>query len=266
MTNTNNFMIDHIIRGVMFNTSDGSVLWSINEISEASLNVTVDTQDAVDALGTPIRTFNRGKTAEFSAQNSLFDLGLAAAQGGTEKKVATATNKISVPCFMEVELTADNLTTLTLEEKRKPSGQILTMRILNSDGSLGKEFKNGSEANETTFVHAAKATSITLPTGLEAGQYLFICYEYESEDAVQIVNTATDFPKAGRFVMEVLGADTCDPNKQIHAYVEFPNATLIGEFDWSFTTEGNHPFSIKANANYCDRRKQLFSVTIIDEN
>ncbi len=261
----NNFMIDHIIRGVMFSTTDNSILWAINEILEPTLNVTVDTQDAVNALGSPIRTFNRAKTAEFSANNSLFDLGLAAAQSGTEKKVASSTNKIISPCFMEVVLTADNLTTLTLPENRTPMGQILSIRILQDNGTLGKEFKNGAEANDSTFVHASKSTSITLPTGLTEGQALFICYEFEAERAVQIVNTAIDFPKTGKFVMEVLGADTCDPSKQIHAYVEFPNATLLGDFDWSFTTEGNHPFSIKANVNYCDRRKQLFSVTVIDE-
>ena len=95
----NNLIIDHIIRGIMFSTTTNTPLWAINEISDASLNVTVETQDAVNALGTPIRTFNRGKTAEFSANNSIFDLGLAAAQGGTEKIVASAGNKILSPCF-----------------------------------------------------------------------------------------------------------------------------------------------------------------------
>lgn len=262
----NNLIIDHIVRGIMFSTTNNTPLWAINEISDASLNVTVETQDAVNALGTPIRTFNRGKTAEFSANNSIFDLGLAAAQGGTEKIVASAGNKILSPYFLEVDLTEKSLTTLELPSNRTPKGQITTMKILNGDGTFGKTFKNGSVASATDFVHADGATTVTLPTGLKAGQTLFIYYDFEAENAVQIVNTATDFPKAGKFVMEVLGADACDPTKQIHAFVTFPNALLMGEFEWSFTTEGNHPFTIKANMNYCDRKKELFKVTVIDDD
>ena len=58
--NINNFVIDHVLRGVM-TSADGSYLWSINQITEPSLNITSETAEAVDALGSAIATFNRGK-------------------------------------------------------------------------------------------------------------------------------------------------------------------------------------------------------------
>ena len=61
---------------MMFSTADGSYMWSINQITDPSLNITSETAEAVDALGSRIAVFNRGKSAEFTAQNSLFDLGL----------------------------------------------------------------------------------------------------------------------------------------------------------------------------------------------
>ena len=69
----NNFVIDRIIRGVALSQKDDSVLFSINQIQNASLNCASESTDAVDAMGTPIATFYRAKSAEFSAENALFD-------------------------------------------------------------------------------------------------------------------------------------------------------------------------------------------------
>lgn len=49
-----NFAIDRIRRGMMLHSSTGEMLWSINQIENPSLNVSSETSEAVDALGTPI--------------------------------------------------------------------------------------------------------------------------------------------------------------------------------------------------------------------
>lgn len=257
----NNFVIDRVIRGLMVSTDDGSVLWSINQITNPSLNVTTESVDAVDALNTPIMTFERAKTAEFSAENSLFDLGLAAAQFGNEKQIASATEKIVTPIFEEIKVGSE--TTVTL--KHAPTGIIPYIYALNGDGTLGAKFVNGTSANATSFVHSDKATTITIPTGLTVGSKLFVVYEYEAESAVAVNNTAVDFPKAGKYYMEVLGADVCNSTKLVHAYIVFPNAKLLGDVDLTFTTEGTHNFTIKAQQDYCDTEKKLFSIIVPDE-
>lgn len=258
----NNFVIDRVIRGLMLSTDDGSVMWSVNQITNPSLSVTTESTDAVDALGTPIMTFERSKSAEFSAENSVFDLGLAAAQFGNEKQIASSTAKIITPIFEEITVTESASVSL----KHAPTGSIPFIYLLNGDGTTGKRFKNGSSANATDFVHASKATTITIPTGLTAGSKLFVVYDYESEAAVAVNNTAIDFPKAGRFIMEILGADVCNSTKLVHAYVIFPNAKLMGDVDLTFTTEGTHNFSIKAQQDYCDHEKKLFSIVVPDED
>lgn len=256
-----NFVIDRVLRGMMVSNTDDSILWSINQITNPTLNVTTESTDAVDALNTPIMTFDRSKTAEFTAENSVFDLNLAAAQGGQEKQVASTSAKLIVPCFEEITSTGE--TTITL--KHAPVGMIPFIYLLKADGTLSTKFTNGGEANETDFVHAEKATSVTLPTSVKKGQTVFVRYEYESEAAVAVNNTAVDFPKAGKFYLEVLGADVCDSTKLIHAYVVFPNAKLSGDVDLTFTTEGTHNFTIRAQQAYCDREKKLFSIIVPDE-
>ena len=257
----NNFVIDRILRGVMQSKTNYDVLWAINQITNPSLSCALETTDAVDALGTRIMQFERAKSATFSAENSLFDLGLAAAQFGTEKEVASEAKKIVVPMFETIDVTEESEYTL----KHTPTEQISSIYLLNGDSTLSTKYKNGASASATDFVHTDESNKITIPTGISAGSQLFVIYDYESTAAVSVTNNAVDFPKAGRFVMEVLGCDVCDTTKLVHAYIVFPNAKLSGEVDMTFTTEGTHPFSIECMQNYCDKTIQLYQIIVPDE-
>lgn len=256
-----NFVIDRCLRGVMTSTADGSVMYSINQIEEPSLNISADEVTAVDALGTTIATYNRAKNAEFSASNSLFDLGLLAAQMGTEKKVASDTSKLTVPIFETIDV-AKGATTAEL--KYTPvTGAIDAIYELKGDSTLGTKYTvTTGAATDTQFVYDNDSKTITLPTSITEECQIFVMYEYETETAVSVAGTATEFPRAGKFVLEVLGNDVCDPTTLIYAYLVFPNAKLVSNVDLTFTTEGKHPFTLKCQQNYCDKDKKLFEIII----
>ena len=251
----NNFVIDRIVRGVALSQKDDSILFSINQIHNASLNCASESTDAVDAMGTPIATFYRAKSAEFSAENALFDMSLMATQLGTEKKVASSSNKILVPA-MESFTAVGGTYTLKHTPKVAPT----EIYALNGDSTFGVKYTKATAASATSFSVADK--TITLPTGLEANTEMFVMYEYETEKAVEIVNSATQYPVGCKFVMEVLGCDVCDQTNLIYAYLVFPNFKLSPDFDWSIATDGAHPFSGKAQQDYCDKQKLLFNVII----
>lgn len=258
--NVNNFVIDHVLRGMMFSSHDGSLMWSINQITDPSLSITAENEQAVDALGTPIATFDRSKAAEFSGSNSLFDLGLYAAQNGNDKQVAgDNVVSITVPVFEEFEITSTN-TTHTLANT--PVVQPTFVYAINGDGTTGKRYTSDPEADDSDKFTYLNGT-ITLPNGV-LGNFLVV-YDYASTSAVAVVGDAKNFPKAGKFVMEVLGTDVCDQTNLIHAYVEFPNAKLDPNVEVSFTTDTTHPFTIQAQQQYCDKDKILFRVIVPDE-
>lgn len=259
--NINNLVIDHVLRGVMTSNADGSYMWSVNQITEPSLAITTETADAVDALGSIIASFDRAKNAEFTANNSLFDLGLYAAQNGKEKEVASATKTITAPAFETLTVKSGE-TEVTLAHT--PNNEITTVYALNGDDTLGTPFVAGTAASATEFVYDKDTNKITVPTDFVGN--LFVMYEYEAEQAVQVVGDGINFPKAGTFTMEILGSDVCDTSTKIHAYVVFPNAKLDANVDISFTTDGNHPFTIKAMQAYCDGEKVLFKIIIPKED
>lgn len=252
----NNFVIDRIVRGVALSQKDDSVLFSINQIQNASLNCASESADAVDALGTPIATFYRAKSAEFSAENALFDMSLMATQLGTKKKVASSTAKITVPA-METFTVAEGS---KYELKHSPKVIPTEIYALNGDSTFGTKYSKATAASATEFSIADK--TISLPTGVTAGTDMFVMYEYETDKAVEVVNSATEFPTGCKFVMEVLGCDVCDQTSLIYAYLLFPNFKLSPDFDWSVATDGAHPFSGKAQQDYCDKERKLFSIII----
>ena len=253
----NNFVIDRIVRGIALDQKNDTVLFSINQIQNASLNCASESTDAVDAMGTPIATFYRAKSAEFSAENALFDMNLMATQLGTAKKVANANSTILAPAMESFIVSG---TTHTL--KHTPVGNIKEIYALNADNTFGDKYKlaTGSTAGADTF--AVSGTTLSLPTSVDTGTEMFVMYEYNAKQAVEVVNSATQFPVGCKFVMEVLGCDVCDQTNLVYAYVIFNNAKLSPDFDWSIATDGTHPFSMKAQQDYCDREKRLFSIII----
>lgn len=239
-------------------------MWSINQITNPTLNVALsDTAQAVSALGSVIQEFDRGRTAEFGAENSIFDLSLYAAQMGRDVEVASSTAKITVPAFEEIDVKGE--ADETYVTKKTPTEAIAKIYALNGDGSLGAAYTSGTAASATKFAYDEASHTITLPTGLEKDSQLFVMYEYESEEATAVTADAINFPKAGKFVLEVLGTSVCDPDTLIHAYVVFPNAKLDGNVDYSFATDGTHPFTIKAMQDFCDKNKVLFKVIVPEE-
>jgi hypothetical protein len=222
-----NFVIDRVVRGIAVSQGDntklgikaGDVLFSINQITNPSLSCTSESADAVDALNVPIATFYRAKTAEFSAENALFDMNLLATQAGTTKKVATATSKIETPCFQTIDVT--DATSYTLNHAPK-AGTTPKAYVLNGDGTLGEKVEIDTTASGKKI--ALAGTAVTIVAGADGytnGSQLFFMYDYEADGtegngAVEVANTATNFPVGCKFIMEILGADVCDQtNKRV---------------------------------------------------
>lgn len=252
----------------MFSTSTREALWSVSQISSFSINVTSDSQDAVDATDTPIMTFYRAKQCEISAENALWDLGLFAAQGGNQLEASTADNTYNVPIFDEIELTSATSATLTYAPVA-PAGETYAVPyvyVLNGDGTLGKKLEAAGTAAAGKFAQEGK--TLTFASGdLSVGDTIIAFYERVANgtagsQALRMKNTAKDFPKAGRFVMEILCVDPCDKSTLFYAYLILPSATLAPDVDLDFSTDAKHSFTLRAQQDYCDHEKLLYSLVV----
>lgn len=275
----NNFIIDRVLRGIAVAQGDSNelgvkkddVLFSITQISNPSLSCTSESTDVVDALNVPVATFYRAKNAEFSAENAMFDMNLVATQSGTVKQNANSAKTITVPMWATIDVTSGGKATLahTLTPAQASAAKAY---VLKGDGTLADKLTVTTAAdartavsisgNEVTYVYAADGKA-----GFAADEQLFIMAEYtadgsEGNGAVQITNSAQNFPVGCKFVMEILGYDVCNQTDKIYAYLVFPNAKLSPDFDWTIASDSTHPFSLKAMQEYCKKDKPLFSIVI----
>lgn len=255
-----NIIIDRVIDGVA--EAHGEILFRLNQITNPSLSCSSESTDAVDALGIPITTFYRAKTAEFTAENALLDLDLAAAQFGTERIIASAAKTVITPRY-ETLTVADGVTEYTLE--KEPLEPITAIYALSTADGLGEKYTSGAAATGNEFIYDAETHKITIPEDIAAGTQLFVKYEYASEVSNEVKNTATNFPQAFKFTLRVLCCDACDPTTLRIAYVIFPNAKLSPDAELSFTTDATHNFTINCQTEYCDKEKRLFSI-VVDED
>ena len=257
----NNFVIDRIRRGYMLHSTTSKMLWSVTQVTDASLKISSDSTDATDAIGNKIMTFYRAKNAEFSASNSLFDLNLAAAQSGTEKKVASSSAKIRSP-YSQIVVASGTSATLDFVPVGVVGSEIPYIYAMKGDDTFATTYEVSTSADATHFVVNAATKTITLPTGLDNGTRIWIPYEYETDEGVMVEGNAVDFPKGGKFILEVYGHDVCDQTTDYIAYVTFPAAKLKPDFDLNFSTDGKHPFTIECSQAYCDSEKKLFAIYV----
>lgn len=249
--NMNNFVIDRVLRAVG-KSKYGDVLFAINQVTNPSLNVTSETSEAVDALGSKIAVFDRAKNCEFSAENALFDMSLMAQQAGSGTGVIRGAVS-AVPAFDTMENGKLAHTPL------KPDA--IKMYELNGDGTFGKEIVKSADGTVAGGYVLGDDNAVTLPAGVKKA---IAVYEYDATEAIAIVNSATEFPKACELILEILGCDVCNQEELIYAYLIFPNFKLSPDFDWSMATDGNHPFSGTAMQNYCDDKKELYKLVIVE--
>ena len=257
--NLNNIIVDRVLRGI-FSDKNDDIIFALNQVQNLSLNSTSESQEVVDAFGVSIMELMRSKALEASAENAIYDFGLLAAQYGTEKVTATADAKLVVPTMESFEVAGTEYTL-----KHTPVAAPVAIYALNGDSTLGAKYVAGeTDASETEFAYADGV--ISLPTTVKVGDEMFVMYEYESENAVEVVNSANQFAKMGKMTFECLVYDVCDPETKIFAYLILPRFQLSNDFDWSIGGDSQtHSFSGKAHVDYCSKDKKMLRVVIVDD-
>lgn len=68
------FIIDRIQMAIAEEPTSGNLLYTLTQLSEATIDTTAESVDAVDATGVLVKRFWRSKAASFSATNAVMNL------------------------------------------------------------------------------------------------------------------------------------------------------------------------------------------------
>ena len=250
----------------------GEMLFRLTSLEDPSLQTTAEGEEIVDAFGATITTLYRAKKAEFSASNSLFSLGLAAAQFGSEKEIATSTAKMKVPTYEVITIP----TGATEVELDKVAVDVIPYIYKLESNEIATAYKvsDGEDVSDTTFVYAngtskkegkedKEVTIIKLPTGLTGK--IYVDYVYETENANRVVNKTDKFPESCSLKIYAYFRDKCNDNTVYSGVIVSPKAKLNPEqVEIALTSTGKHAFTFQMMRDYCDDSAELFSIIVAE--
>ncbi|MGN0165899.1 MAG: hypothetical protein ACI39R_06925 [Lachnospiraceae bacterium] len=253
--NVNELILDKVRSLIFTDLSDGSVIGRLTKLEDPSLQTAAEGEEVTDAQGSLITKIFRAKTGRFEATNSLLSMDLLAQQYGTEKEVASDTAKIVVPCE-ETLTVADGKLTLS----HTPSNAIKYIYKL-ENGALAQKYSVGTAASTTEF--SINDSEITVPTGVTGK--IYVEYEYESTDAIRVVNNTENFPEAVGVKVFAIFKDQCNENiKYAGSIVAKKGKIDPSSIDTALTSTGKHSFAIDFMKDYCDEDADLFSVIVAE--
>lgn len=231
---------------------DGTPLYVLTQLSEASIEISAESRDAVDKDGTLIKRFWNAKTGEFTATNAMLNLNVLAAQSGNDANIATSENVIVMPKIITVK----SGTTATLTGY--VSGARITVNALGTNGAMGKAYTLGSTASATEF--GLSGTTFTPPTDSAEAQYV-VKYDRQVTEGVDILNSADKFPATVRLTLKGLCVDPCEADVLRAVYIVLPSFQPSPETTIALNSDNpTLDFAGSLQVDYCSTDKALYHV------
>lgn len=264
--------------------SDGSLAWMTNQLMDFQISVDAEEDTKTDANGNTIFSISRAKSCDVSFTTPLLTLELVASMNGSEVERGTNDDKIAVPKFETVKLVATagkvtidtTTTTISLAQVVRNSGTVgtpvykVSAAFLTKDGSTRKKLEKGTTtpaSGEFVFTKGSgTADTVTvLNADYDEGSSILITYEYDTADAIQIVNSAEEFPVASVVKVLVRGYDICDKTSPIYAYFIFPAAKFQTNYTLGMALDQNIDCNLTCSYDYCSEARELYRMVVAGE-
>ena len=250
------FIIDRVQYGFA-EDFNGNPLYTLTQLSEASINITAESKDAVDSTGTLIKRFWQGKSGEFTATNAMLNLNIIGAASGEGKVVAGEGNPIEMPKIITVPAGTASVTLTNYVE-----GSVVVAE-LGTNGAMGAVYKMGSAASDTEYVVSSNGT-LTLPT-VPNTQFI-VKYDRNVTSGVSIANRADKFPQTVRLTLKALAVDPCSADTLRAVYIVLPSFQVSPEVEIALTTDTTLNYTGALQVDYCSADKGLYTIYFAEED
>lgn len=237
-------------------TTGGDPLFTLTQLSDATLEITAESTDAVDKDGTLIKRFWRGKTGTFTATNAMLNLNTVAQMSGSAKEIASASKVFNdVPGLAIVKIGSNVVLKNYVDGTAK-------VNYLYNNGTMGDTVatdKYTIVANTGAFTAPAEAPE-------NAIDRVIVRYDRDATAGVAVHNHADKFPQTIRLILKVLIVDPCDASTLRAAYIDIPSFQVSPEVSVSFSTDGTIDFAGDLQVNYCSSEKELYSIYLLEDD
>lgn len=251
------FKLDDIIidRIQMATAEDfqGNLLYTLTQLSDASIEISAESKDATDKDGTLIKKFWQGKSGTFTATNAMINLNIVGEASGSGKEVASTLSTIAMPKIITVK--ANSTATLT----DFVDGTVVC-NALAPNGTMGKAYEKGTVASATEFALTTDG-KFTPPTDSAETQYV-VKYQRTVSEGVAIKNKANEFPGTVKLTLKALCVDPCSADTLRACYIVLPSFQVSPEISLELNTEATVEYTGALQVDYCSADKTLYEIYI----
>lgn len=255
-----NFSVKEIIYGVAQNFNN-DLLYTLDQLTNASIEVSSDPTDITDKNGNIIRSIYQSKTATFSATSALLSPALLNAQSGSDAVLATGDKPIEMPKIAVIPAGG------TLDASDAKDGTIHVMGLY-TNGANGAILTQGTAAVvDKTFGFDSSTKAITVPAAAEGAPSRYLVkYDRDVKSGMKLANSATKFPDTIHLTLYAAIMDPCSDNYRA-AYIYIPSFQPDPSVTINFDSQNTETdFNGNIMVDYCgSENKELYYIYFPDE-
>lgn len=243
--------------------ADGTLLYTLTQLSEATIETTAESKEAKSAEGSLIKKFYQGKAGTFTATNAMINLNVISAASGTEKVVATTSQKIQMPKIVIVNKGTSTINLVDGTNETLVTGTV-KVNALGNNGAMGKAYElSTGDASATAF--KLSGNILTLPTDETADRFV-VKFERNAANAVKITNKSDKFPGTVKLTLKALAVDPCEPDTLRSCYIIIPSFQVSPELSITLSTEGTLDYKGDMQISYCSADKELYTIVMCGDD
>lgn len=266
----NTIAIKQIIAGWGLDNSD-NVKYMISQMKNFQIIQNGDTTEKKDANGSTIFTVDLNKSCQFQFTTPVIDLSVIAELNGTERIDASAGAPIQMIYPERFVLNATDVSNGYVSLSKTPvadanSNYHISFHTLTEDNSLDTNYGQAAAASTTKFKY--DSGKIYFPTDsdiFKVGCKFEVLYVRSVTDGVQVVNSATKFPDASKFVCLVLACDLCNPTSVKPMIIQANAAKPQTGNTIGLSLEDELQITLDLAYTYCGA-KDFYTISIADES
>lgn len=262
--NPNELVLEKIRAVEEYDIATNELMGRYTQVESPTLATTATGTDVVDSMGSPIMTFYNAQSGTFGFTNSLFSLDLAASQFASEKKVASSSEKITMPVSEIVQIGSDNKIILKYTPVGTSGAEVKYVRVLNENNTFGETYEISATAADGKFTLDVATKTITLPSGVTGRA--FVNYNKETSTAVKITKTTDSVPEVRSLLIHAIFHEPCNKNIVYAGAIWCPRAQIDPtNVSLDLTSEGKHAASYVLQKEFCGEDGKLFEIMVSED-
>lgn len=219
-----------------FDIATGDHLWTLDELQNATISNTEETNEITGKQGRRLNTLKLNKSATISGTNGLISAGLLSTQTGSDP--TTTVTDIMWPEFVTVSSNKANITYTAVGDVGDEIGAVY---VCTGDNTLGTKFEQAAAVAAGKFTYTPGTKQLTFYSGdIEDGTEIAVYY-HRHINAEIVENNTDHYAKKVTLYVDAFGEDVCNNIYHIQFYI--PRADFSGNFDVAMgDTQAVHAF------------------------